>query len=97
MRVKLKPLDEAECYARLHGDHDPNVRVLNRVERVAPPEPPRPPRPPVVRLSGEDLRLMFEQRLDDRGGTSEPDRARPDLPRGSDPSARLSESRLSDS
>ncbi len=66
MRVKLKPLDEAECYARLHGVHDPNVRILSRVERVEPPAPPRPPRPPVVRLSGEDLRLLFEQRLEKR-------------------------------
>lgn len=63
MRVKLKPLDEAECYARLHGDHDPHVRILSRVERVEPPAPARPARPPVVRLSGEDLRRMFEQRL----------------------------------
>ena len=66
MRAKLKPLDEAECYARLHGDRDPHVRILSRTERVDPPAPARPPRPPVVRLSGEDLRRLFEQRLDRR-------------------------------
>ncbi len=63
MRAKLKPLDEAECYARLHGDRDPHVRILSRTERLEPPVPPRPPRPPVARLSGEDLRQLFEQRL----------------------------------
>jgi len=66
VRAKLKPLDEAECYARLHGDRDPHVRILSRTERVAPPVPARPPRAPVVRLSGEDLRRLFEQRLDTR-------------------------------
>jgi hypothetical protein len=66
VRTKLKPLDEAECYARLHGDHDPNVRILSRTVRVEPPTPARPPRPPVVRLSGEDLRALFERRLDAR-------------------------------
>ncbi len=66
MRTKLRPLDEAECYARLHGDRDPNVRILSRTERVEPPAPPRPERPPVARLSGEDLRRQFEQRLESR-------------------------------
>jgi hypothetical protein len=66
VRLKLRPLDEAECYARLHGDHDPNVRILSRTQRIDPPSPPRPQKPPVVRLSGEDLRRQFEQRLDSR-------------------------------
>jgi hypothetical protein len=61
--MKLKPLEGAQCYARMHGERDPNVRVLRRVVRVA---PPRPERPPVVRLSGEDLRRLFERRLDTR-------------------------------
>jgi hypothetical protein len=73
VRVKLKPLDEAECYERLHGGHDPNVRILSRAERVEPAAPARPQRPPVVRLSGEDLRRMFEQRLERRATTCEPD------------------------
>jgi hypothetical protein len=63
-KPKATPLDETACYQRLHGERDPNVRVLGRSER--PIEPPRPKRPPVVRLSGEDLRRLFEQRLDRR-------------------------------
>jgi hypothetical protein len=63
-RGRLQPLDEAQCYARLHGERDPSVRVVSR--RAAPAVPPRPERPPAVRLSGEDLRRLFEQKLDGR-------------------------------
>jgi len=66
VRPKLKPLDEAECYARLHGERDPNVRVVSRTPRVEQPAPARPARPPVARMSGEELRKLFERRLESR-------------------------------
>jgi len=66
----LRPLDEAECYARCYGSGDGTVRVIRREARPAAP-------PAVVRLvptgnggngrlSGEDLRQLFEQRLNAR-------------------------------
>ena len=54
---RLRPLTEAECYARCYGGGGDDVRVL-RIE-------PRRSRV-VVRLSGEDLRRRFEERLDRR-------------------------------
>ena len=60
--VKLKALSEAECYERCFGTRDPTVRVVARVEARREP----PPRPSAVRMSGEDLRRLFEQRLDAR-------------------------------
>lgn len=52
----MRPLSEAECYARCYPGWDESVRVLD-------PEP-RPaagrPRPGV---SGEELRRSFERRL----------------------------------
>jgi hypothetical protein len=54
---RLRPLTEAECYARCYGGGGDDVRVL-RIE-------PRRSRV-VVRLSGEDLRRRFEERLDAR-------------------------------
>ncbi len=56
---RLRPLEEAECYARLHGDRREDVTVV-RLE-------PRRPRYE-LRVSGEDLRRRFEERLDARGG-----------------------------
>jgi hypothetical protein len=53
----LRPLSEQECYLRCYGAADAMVRVI-RVE-------PRHARP-VARLSGEDLRRLFELRLDAR-------------------------------
>ena len=61
-RAKERPLDEATCYERLHGERDPNVRIVSRAEH----RDQRPKRPPPVRLSGEDLRRLFEQRLERR-------------------------------
>lgn len=55
--MRLRPLTEAECYARCYGGGGDDVRVL-RIE-------PRRSRI-VVRLSGEELRLRFEERLDGR-------------------------------
>jgi hypothetical protein len=61
-RERLRPLGEAECYHRLHGDRDADVRVVKLV--------PRRPRFP-LRVTGEDLRRRFEERLDRRA----PDRS----------------------
>lgn len=54
---RLRPLTEAECYARCYGGGGDDVRVL-RIE-------PRRSRI-VVRLTGEELRRRFEERLDAR-------------------------------
>jgi hypothetical protein len=55
--MRLRPLSEAECYARCYGGHtDERVAVvrlpLRRVKRRD--------------LSGERLRQLFEERLDAR-------------------------------
>jgi hypothetical protein len=56
---RLRPLSEKECYLRCYGaSGDPTVRVL----RLGPP----PPRPRVARITGEELRRLFELRLDAR-------------------------------
>ena len=54
---RLRPLTEAECYARCYGGGGDEVRVL-RIE-------PRRPRT-LLRVSGEELRRRFEERLDAR-------------------------------
>ena len=54
---RLRHLDEAEAYARCHGDRDQDVKVV-RLE-------PRRPRYR-MRVSGEDLRRSFEERLEAR-------------------------------
>ena len=54
---RLRPLTEAECYPRCYAGGAEDVRVL-RIE-------PRRSRT-VVRLSGEELRRRFEERLDRR-------------------------------
>ena len=47
-------MSEAECYCRCYGGMEEGVKVF-RVER---------PQLKEVRLTGERLRLLFEQRLD---------------------------------
>jgi hypothetical protein len=54
---RLRPLTEAECYARCYGSGDENVRVIRLTPRRA---------REAARLSGEDLRRLFEARLDGR-------------------------------
>jgi hypothetical protein len=54
---RLRPLSEAECYARCYGGWDETVRVV-RLE-------PRRPRHDVL-LEGEVLRRRFEEALDAR-------------------------------
>jgi hypothetical protein len=62
--VRLRSLNEAECYARCHGEGDgDNVRVV-KLE-------PRRPRFD-LEISGEDLRRAFEVRLDKRETLPEP-------------------------
>ena len=55
--MRMRPLTEAECYARCYGTRDEQVRIL-RLE-------PRRPRS-ALRPSGEELRRYFEERLDRR-------------------------------
>ncbi len=55
--MRLRALNEAECYARCYGDHEEAVRVL---------EPPPRRLRLETSLSGEEIRRLFELRLDAR-------------------------------
>jgi hypothetical protein len=55
--VRLRVLNEAECYARCYGDHEHSVHLVRY-------EPARPRFEST--LSGEELRRLFELRLDAR-------------------------------
>ena len=57
-RSGLTPLDEAAAYARCHGTRDNDVRIVKL--------PPRRPRYDEVLTTGEELRKLFERRLDAR-------------------------------
>ena len=57
-RSGLTPLDEAAAYERCHGSRDNDVRIVKL--------PPRRPRYDDVLTTGEELRQLFEQRLDAR-------------------------------
>jgi hypothetical protein len=60
--MRLRPLTEAECYARCYGGHsDERVSVVRLPSR-------RTSRPGEA---GERLRELFEQRLDERGPEAE--------------------------
>ena len=54
---RLRPLSEEECYLRCYGAGDTMVRVV-RIE-------PRHPKS-LARITGEELRRLFELRLDAR-------------------------------
>jgi hypothetical protein len=54
---RLRRLSEQECYLRCYGEGDSMVRVV-RVE----PHSPRG----LARISGEELRRLFELRLEAR-------------------------------
>lgn len=56
-RSALPPLDEAEAYARCHGERA-DVKIVSLE--------PRRPRYTEVLLTGEQLRRRFEERLDAR-------------------------------
>ena len=57
LKVRLRPLNEAEAYARCHGSRGADVRIVHV-------EPKRPRYE--MRVTGEDLRRSFEERLDAR-------------------------------
>jgi hypothetical protein len=57
-RSSLTSLDEAAAYARCHGSRENDVRIVKL--------PPRRPRYEDVLTTGEELRVLFEQRLDAR-------------------------------
>ena len=56
--MRLRVLSEAECYARCYGAQQ--SEQFSQVRLI-----PKPVRYATIR--GEDLRLLFEQRLDERG------------------------------
>ena len=55
--MRLRVLDEAECYARCYGDHSESVEVIALEPRRTGFE---------STLSGEEIRRLFELRLDAR-------------------------------
>ena len=55
--MRLRVLNEAECYARCYGDHEDSVHIVEFVPRRERFE---------NTLSGEDVRRLFELRLDAR-------------------------------
>lgn len=55
--MRLRALDEAECYARCYGEHEEAVQVIELQPRRSRFE---------ASLSGEDIRRLFELRLDAR-------------------------------
>ena len=57
LKVRLRPLSEAEAYARCHGMRGAEVRIVHLE--------PRPPRYEMP-VSGEDLRRSFEDKLEQR-------------------------------
>jgi hypothetical protein len=57
-RERTRPYDEATAYARLHGDRDELVRIVEL--------PPRRKRYGALLASGESIRRGFERRLDAR-------------------------------
>ena len=56
---RLRPLSEAECYTRLYGASDDTVRVVALAAT-------RRGRRARQRLTGDDVRRLFEGRLDAR-------------------------------
>ena len=64
--MRLRPLTEAECRARLYGASEPTVTIVE-IE-------PRRPRFETA-VSGEELRRSFEERLDERPPDAEAEAA----------------------
>ncbi len=56
--MRLRSLSEAECYARCYGAQQ--SEQFSQV-RLIPKPVPR------ATIRGEDLRVLFEERLDERG------------------------------
>jgi hypothetical protein len=59
--MRLRPLTEAECYARIYGGHGGEAVSVVRV----------PQRRPRRGEAGEHLRERFEERLESRGPEAE--------------------------
>lgn len=80
-RSSLQPLDEAAAYAHCHGMRQTEVRIVKL--------PPRRPRYEDVLTSGEELRALFELRLDAREADVPPDHEKraPESPSSSLPPA----------
>lgn len=55
--MRLRVLDEAECYARCYGDHEESVQIIDFVPKRERFE---------TTLTGEEIRRLFELRLDAR-------------------------------
>jgi len=55
--VRLRVLNEAECYTRCYGDREEAVQMIEVQPRSTRYE---------TTLSGEDIRRLFEVRLDSR-------------------------------
>jgi hypothetical protein len=53
---RLRTLSESDCYTRLYGQRDATVTIIARY--------PRPQ--PLPSLTGEELRVAFDERLDAR-------------------------------
>jgi hypothetical protein len=64
--VRLRVLDEAECYARCYGNHKESVQIIELVPKRERFE---------TTLTGEDIRRLFELRLDAREPEIEPEAA----------------------
>ena len=64
-RERVLPYDEATAYARLHGDRDELVRIVEL--------PPRRKRYGALLASGESIRRGFEKRLNAREPDELPD------------------------
>jgi hypothetical protein len=64
--VRLRALNEAECYTRCYGDREEAVQVIEIQPRRLRFE---------STLSGEDIRRLFELRLDAREPEIEPQAA----------------------
>jgi len=64
---RLRPLSEAECYARCYLGWEPTVTLVPLEQR----QPPLP-----ATITGEELRRLLEERLDARlPGLAEPEAA----------------------
>jgi hypothetical protein len=70
MTARLRPLSEAEAYARCYASASDDVRVVKI---------PRRPRYQ-LEVSGEDLRAAFAERLDRREPEGDPELAAGDQP-----------------
>ena len=64
-KPRERPFDEATAYARLHGDRDELVRIVEL--------PPRRKRYRDLLASGEQIRRGFERKLDEREPEPKPE------------------------